>query len=114
MADIVGQLAGLGFKHIELSGNVRFGENIAAAVIHLRAKYGLDFLIHNDLPFELTDFVPNLASTNGDQQLKAGGVIKEAIMHTRKVGKDLYRIHPGFIYDFAPEQLIRRSEGRTA
>ena len=102
MADMVSELAGLGFKHIELTGNVRYGENIAATVIH------------NDLPFELTDFGPNLASTNGDQQLKAGGLIKKAITHTRKVGKDLYRIHPGFIYDFAPEQLIPRSEGRTA
>jgi sugar phosphate isomerase/epimerase len=104
MADMVSELAGLGFKHIELTGNVQHRENIAETLIQLQAEYGIDFLIHNYLPFEPADFVLNLATTNSDLQGKTRVLIQNAITLSRKLGKALYSIHPGFMHDLGPEQ----------
>jgi len=104
VSDIVRELAGLGFKNIELTGNVRYCDNIEETILRLRILYDVDMIVHNYLPFQPTDFVLNLASTDVNIMEKTLDLIKNAVGLSKKLGKDLYSIHPGFRHDLMPEQ----------
>ena len=79
LEDITRELAGLGFDRIELTGNVAFEDHIEAKIMKLRSHFGVEFLIHNYLPFLPEDFVLNLASAQEKNRRKTMEHIQRAV-----------------------------------
>jgi sugar phosphate isomerase/epimerase len=104
LEDITRELAGLGFDRIELTGNVAFEDHIEAKIMKLRSDFGVEFLIHNYLPFLPEDFVLNLASAQEKNRRKTMEHIQRAVTLVGDLEGDLYTIHPGFVHDLIPEK----------
>ncbi len=99
LEEIVGKLAGAGFKHIELSGGMRYRSDIKEAVIALKEKWGLKFLLHNYFPPPKKDFVLNLASQDPIIMAQSEQLIKSAMDLSKVVGSLRYGFHAGFFMD---------------
>ena len=99
IADAVQELAQLGFRNIELTGRTKFYDTFEKDLFDLKKEYQLDFLIHNYFPPQPNDFHLNLASGDPDLKEKTLNMIEQAIDLSRKFGKDLYSLHPGFKND---------------
>jgi sugar phosphate isomerase/epimerase len=114
LEDITRELAGLGFHRIELTGNVAFEDHIETKIMKLRSDYGVEFLIHNYLPFQPEDFVLNLASAREKNRRMTMEHIQRALTLAGDLGASLYTIHSGLLYDVIPEKkdhfFIRASD----
>lgn len=102
LSDVLDELTGLGFRNIELTGNIKYSKDIEKIIRSYRLSSGIDFIIHNYFPFTPDEFVLNLATGDSDIKKKTIDHIKRAVDFLRKTGKDLYGIHPGFRNDLLP------------
>lgn len=101
--DAISELYGFGFKRIELTGNIKYCENIENIICNFRELNNIDFIIHNYLPFQRGDFVLNLATTHPCNKEKTLNLIENAVRFSKKIGKNLYSLHPGFRHDLLPQ-----------
>lgn len=102
-ADILMELTELGFKDIELTGNIEYAQGIKDQILKYYNSGGVNFIIHNYLALQPQDFVLNLAAANPDIKNKTASLIKEIIVLSRKIKAGLYTLHPGFRNDLLPE-----------
>lgn len=93
----------LGYKNIELTGNIEHSESILEDIYEYKRLYKLDLLIHNYLPFSSDEFVINIASRDASCCGRTLHSIENTVQLLRKLGEDLYTIHPGFKNDLFPE-----------
>lgn len=99
---ILDELRALGFRNIELTGNIEYCKNIDKIILRYRNDNKIDFIIHNYLPLHEKEFVLNLAATDVKTKSKTICHIKKIIDILKKNGKDLYSIHPGFKSSLVP------------
>lgn len=102
LPDVLEELAELGFRNIELTGNIKYTNGIYEKLVSFGDTYGLDYIIHNYFPFGPDEFVINLASSNSEVRGKTLQHVKNATDLLRKLGKKLYTVHPGFKNDLVP------------
>lgn len=105
LEEVVGKLAGVGFKYVELSGGIKYRADIKQRVMYLKKKWGLTFLLHNYFPPPKEDFVLNLASEDNWIFLQSIKLIKNAINLSKTIGSSKYGFHSGFYMDIAVSQV---------
>lgn len=101
--DFATELYHLGFLDIELTGGLH-DEDFFSKLIKL-SKVGVNFTLHNYLPFTAQNFVINLASDNEE-------VVKYSIKHviraleiSNEISSQFYAVHAGFLIDPQPNEL---------
>lgn len=99
---VVDELVSLGFRNIELTGNIRYSEGIEKKILEYHNLRGINFMVHNYLALQPDEFVFNLATKNPDIKRKTMEQVKNTVSLLRRMGKDLYSFHPGFRYDLNP------------
>lgn len=105
--ETINELLDLGFRSIELTGNIKYCEGLVEKVLNFKDKYRLDLILHNYFPFERDEFVINLASKKADIRERTIRYVKNAVALSKELGKDLYSFHPGFRYDLLPRMTDR-------
>lgn len=94
--DAVEELAAAGFSHIELSGGNDFDDYSQVALLEMRQKLGLTFLIHNYFPPQPESFVLNLASSDRTTRSRCLRLIREALSLSAALGQTHYGVHAGY------------------
>lgn len=96
ISDVITDLAGLGFRNIELSGGTRYYDGVEEDVLALGKKYGINFLVHNYFPPSPVGFVMNIASRDKTLLENTLRHIEIAMALAGKLDCGLYTLHPGF------------------
>lgn len=94
-----------GFRHIELSGGTAFYGTIEKDLLDLKARHGLEYILHNYFPPPLEPFVLNLASLNDDIYQRTLAHLKGAIRLSKKLKAGRFGFHAGFFIDIAPGEI---------
>ncbi len=102
-SDIAQEFNNLGFKRIELTGNIKYSEGLEALILQYKSLYNFELMIHNYLPVQPEDFVLNLASCDPGTAERSLRLVERMICLSKKLGKDLYSFHPGFLHELLPE-----------
>jgi sugar phosphate isomerase/epimerase len=102
LPSVVQELAGLGFSHIELTGNISYCSAFDQKIKNLRKQYGCEFSLHNYIPFWPQPYVINLASSNPESASTALSHVRKAVRLIRGLGRKIYSVHPGYHYDLLP------------
>lgn len=97
------ELAALGFHNIELTGGTEWHPGLVEEVCSLGADRGLDLMIHNYFPPQEKEFVVNLALVDPARKAHTRQFLREAVALTRRLGKSVYGVHPGFRQDVGVE-----------
>ncbi len=97
--EAVAELAGHGFRNIELSGGTGYYDDLEYDLLRLRDRHGLNYLIHNYFPPPKSDFVINLASPDRRLRERSLAHLIGTIDLCRRLGIDRYGIHAGFLVD---------------
>lgn len=105
-------LAGNGFRHIELTGGTFYFPGYESRLFELKKKYKLDFLIHNYFPPPEDPFILNLASLKSDIYAKSMAHLRKALELTRRMGGDRFGFHAGFLVD-RPVSEIGKQFGKS-
>lgn len=105
--DVVSELSNVGFKNIELTGNIAYEPKIEKILLEMKELHELDLCIHNYFPPQPIEFVFNLASTDPAVKTRCRALIAQAIQISLKLGKSLFTCHPGFRHNLLPEQRDR-------
>jgi len=103
LTDILLELIELRFKSIELTGNIKYSEHIIELLLKFKEENDLDLILHNYFPFQREEFVLNLASRDPEIKLKTVKQIKYSIDLSKRLGKSIYSLHPGFKNDLLPK-----------
>lgn len=98
-------LAGHGIHNIELSGGTGYYPSIKNDLVHLKERYGLNYIIHNYFPPPEKDFVINLASFDETIYKKSLLHAADAIALAGEIGAQKIGFHAGFLIDLKPEEL---------
>jgi sugar phosphate isomerase/epimerase len=102
--DSVSGLAGMGFRHIELSGGTAHYENYLGDLVELKERYGLNYLVHNYFPPPREDFVLNLVSSDNGVHERSVALIGNAVALSEKIGAGLYSLHPGYTVEMSTQR----------
>ena len=97
--DSVQELAGNGFKNIELSGGTEYYENFETDLLELKDKYNLNYRCHNYFPPPKKPFVINLASLNDEVFQMTFNHLKKVISLSERLGANKFAFHAGFFVD---------------
>jgi sugar phosphate isomerase/epimerase len=100
----VEELAGLGFRNIELTGGTAWYPEITAELKALGARLDLSLMVHNYFPPQSQEFVLNLAVTDPMRQRQMMEFVRQAVTLSRDLGNRVYGVHPGFRQDVGVEQ----------
>lgn len=106
------ELVGQGFQNIELTGGTQFYDDYEKDLLELKAKYNLNFLIHNYFPPPENPFILNLASLDKNIYEKSLSHLRKALELTRLLGGDKFGFHAGFFVD-RPVEEIGKKFGRS-
>ena len=92
------QCVELGILNIELSGETKSYPGMEDDLLNLKRSFSINFLLHSYFPpmEDYPDFVMNVAASEETERKKTLDVIKNAIRLSKKLGSNLYTIHPGF------------------
>lgn len=104
ITEAVKAFAELGFTNIELTGGTIYDNYCENELWKLKEKYQLHFLLHNFFPPQKNSFVLNLATRDHEVRSLTVNLIEQAIALTQKMSGNLYGIHAGYLYDFAPQK----------
>jgi len=104
----VKELAGHGFKNIELSGGTRYYDGCESDLIELQKKYDLNFLIHNYFPPPKDPFILNLASLDRGIYEKSLQHLQKALRLTRRLGGKQFGFHGGFFVDRPVDEIGKK------
>jgi sugar phosphate isomerase/epimerase len=104
LSDVVSELSDVGFKKIELTGDIAYEPDIETKLFELKERHGLDLCIHNYFPPQPTEFVFNLASTDPAVKTQCRALMDQAIRISLKLGESLFTCHPGFRHNLLPKQ----------
>jgi sugar phosphate isomerase/epimerase len=96
------ELSSLGFKNIEITGNIKYSSQIVQTLFDCKKNNNLDIILHNYFPFTYDEFVINLASQDTYIKEKTVKHIACAIETTKKLENNFYTVHPGLKYDLLP------------
>jgi sugar phosphate isomerase/epimerase len=102
--EVISELSDLGFKKIELTGNIAYEPDIETKLLDLKDRRGLDLCIHNYFPPQPTEFVFNLASADPKVKARCIELFKQAVSVSLKLGNFLLTCHPGFRHNLLPAQ----------
>jgi sugar phosphate isomerase/epimerase len=94
--DAVEELAQAGFSHIELSGGNDFDGYSQVALLEMRQKLGLTFLVHNYFPPQPETFVLNMASSDKATRSRCLRLVREALALSAALGQTHYGVHAGY------------------
>ncbi len=97
-----------GFKNIELTGGTQYYSNYEKDLLKLKAKYGLNFLVHNYFPPSEKPFILNLASLDKTIYENSLKHLKKALDLTRLFGGNKFGFHAGFFVDRPVEELGKK------
>ena len=100
--EAVADIVALGVRNIELTGGTLYEHYDLDALMALKTRRGLDFLIHNYFPPRSEEFVLNPASTDPEILSRTHQALADSIALARDFGHDLYSLHAGFSYDQIP------------
>lgn len=106
--DSVEELANVGFTHIELSGGNDFDGYSQAALLEMRRKLGLTFLVHNYFPPQPEIFVLNLATSDEVLRGQCFRLVREALALSDILGQTHYGVHAGYSREMS---LTRDQDG---
>ena len=98
--DVISKLAGIGIRHIELSGGTSYTDNILKKLKDLKEEFFLKFLMHNYFPPSREDFVLNIASNDQSTRLKSIHFVKKSVDLASNLEIDFYTSHPGYTTEF--------------
>ncbi|MFI5204468.1 MAG: sugar phosphate isomerase/epimerase family protein [Flavobacteriales bacterium] len=101
----VDQLAGMGFRCIELSGGTQPYERLEQDLLELKQKYGLHYLCHNYFPPPSTPFLVNLATLDEHTARLTEEHIKKAIDLSVSLGAEKYGFHAGYFLNIPVNEL---------
>lgn len=96
------ELINIGIRNIELSGGIRYSDNILKKLKNYKKELSLNFLIHNYFPPSREDFVLNIASLNELTRTKSVNFIKASINLAHDLGVDCYTLHAGYAKELQP------------
>jgi sugar phosphate isomerase/epimerase len=94
-----------GFRNIELSGGTQYYPEFIQDLLELKAKHGLNYLLHNYFPPPSTHFVVNLASLNDDLYERSLTHCLKAIEISKEFGASKYAVHAGFMIDIGINEI---------
>ena len=103
--DSVQELAGNGFKNIELSGGTEYYENFETDLLELKDKYNLNYRCHNYFPPPKKPFVLNLASLNDETFQMSFDHLKKVVALSSRLGADKFAFHAGFFIDIKLSEI---------
>ncbi len=99
------ELAGHGFKNIELTGGTQFYDHYENDLLELKDKHDLNFLVHNYFPPPENPFIMNLASLDKNIFKKSLNHLRRALETTRLLGGNKFGFHAGFFVDRPVEEI---------
>ncbi len=94
--DAVEELADAGFSFIELSGGNDYDGYSQTALLEMRRKRGLTFLVHNYFPPQPEPFVLNLASSDALTRKRCLRLIRDALSLSAALNQTHYGVHAGY------------------
>jgi len=106
--DSVQELAGNGFKNIELSGGTEYYENFETDLLELKDKYNLNYRCHNYFPPPKKPFVLNLASLNDETFQMSFDHLKKVVALSSRLGADKFAFHAGFFIDIKLSEIGKK------
>jgi sugar phosphate isomerase/epimerase len=107
LVDVLSELSDVGFKRVELTGNIAYEPDIETKMLELKDRHKLDLCIHNYFPPQPIAFVFNLASTDPGVKTQCRELFDQAIRISLNLGKSLFSCHPGFRHNLLPKQRDR-------
>jgi sugar phosphate isomerase/epimerase len=116
LVNVLNELIELGFRHIELTGNIEYCKDVEKVVGWFKKEKGCDFSLHNYIPFWPEPYVINLASTDINAVETTLEHIRRAVSLLKALGKNLYSLHPGYRYDLLPvleDNYFKKASLRT-
>ena len=103
--DSIQELAGHGFKNIELSGGTTYYDGFIDDLLEAKNKYNLNYICHNYFPPPINHFVVNLASLEDDVFNKTLNHLENSIELSGKLDTSKFGFHAGFFSDIPPTQI---------
>lgn len=99
------QLVDAGFKNIELSGGTQPYENMLFDLKELKAKYSLNYLLHNYFPPPENAFVVNLAALDDETGIRTFEHLKRSIELSKALQIPKFGFHAGFLINIPMNEM---------
>jgi sugar phosphate isomerase/epimerase len=111
--EAVEDLAGQGFRHIELSGGTLYYPHFLEDLVELRERHKLTYRLHNYFPPPQKSFVLNLASNIESVLQQSRDIVKTAIALSARFQSRQLGLHAGFRISPKVEELGKQILGKT-
>ena len=109
----VQELAGAGFRFIELSGGCNYREQILEDLLDLQQQFQISFRCHNYFPPPPVHFVLNLSALDDGEYQRSIQHVQQAIGYSAQLGAKELGIHAGFRIQPAVSELGHPIASRT-